>query len=104
SRGADADAVAAVDAGGVGERHVVLGGDASVEASPGQGDGEGVLRVGAAGLDALVANDALGVIADVEIIVHFHRLPHRGGATVVRRMVMAGSRGIALTFAGGRRR
>ena len=42
---ADADAVAAVDAGRVGQRDVVLGGDVRVEAATGDGDREGVLRV-----------------------------------------------------------
>src|SRR5688572_3656527 len=74
ARGADAYAVAAVDAGGVRERHVVFGGNAGVEAAPGHGDGEGVLGVHAAGFDTLVADDAFGVVADVEVVVHFHRL------------------------------
>jgi hypothetical protein len=42
-------------------------------------NGESVLGVGAAGLDALVAKNALGIIADVEIIVDLHRLMHIGG-------------------------
>src|SRR5262245_5992549 len=41
--GTDADAVAAVDAGGIRQGDVVLGGDASVKAAAGDGDGEGVL-------------------------------------------------------------
>src|SRR5581483_841173 len=78
---ADADAVAAVDAGRVGERHVELGGDVRVEATPGDGDGEGVLRVGPAGFDALVAENALGVVAHVERVVDLDGLRH-GGAVV----------------------
>src|SRR5438093_4846075 len=66
ARRADPDAVAAVDAGRVGERHGVLGRDARVEAAPGDGDGEGVLRVAAAGLDAVLAADARSVVAHVE--------------------------------------
>ena len=73
-RGTDADAVAAVDAGGVGQGRRPLGRDPGVEAAPRDGDGEGVLGVLAAGLDALVAEDALGVVADVEVVVDLHRL------------------------------
>ncbi len=73
------DAVAAVDAGRLGQRHVQLGRDVGVEAAPGDGDGEGDLRVGAAGLDALVAEHALRVVADVEVVVVLDRLRHGGG-------------------------
>ena len=75
---ADADAVAAVDAGRVGERRGELGRDARVEAAPGHRDREGVLRVGAAGLDALVAEDALRVVAHVEVVVDLDRLRDGG--------------------------
>src|SRR6267143_6003727 len=77
--GADADAVAAVNAGGVGERAARLGRDAGVETAAGDGDGEGVLSVLAAGLDALVAEDALRVVADVQVVVDLRRLGDRGG-------------------------
>ena len=71
---ADADAVAAVDAGRVGQRDRLLGRDPGVEAAPGDGDRERVLGVLAAGLDALVAEDALRVVADVEVVVDLDRL------------------------------
>src|SRR6185369_4544544 len=104
--GADADAVAAVHAGGVGQPDVVFGGDAGVEAATGDGDGEGVLSVGAAGLDALVADDALRVVADVEVVVDFHRLAHGRCAAsngLVGPVVMPGPRGVALVGLGARR-
>src|SRR5512145_513765 len=66
---ADADAVAAIDAGGVGQWHVGLGRDAGVEASTGHRDGERILGVDAARLDALVAENALAIVAQVEIVV-----------------------------------
>ena len=46
---------------------------------PGHGDGERVLPLLAAGVDALVAEDALGVVADVELVVVLDRLLHGGG-------------------------
>src|SRR6202035_5989019 len=61
SGGTDGDAVAAVDAGRGGERDVPLGRDPGLEAAAGDGDGEGVLGVEAAGLDAFVAEHALAV-------------------------------------------
>ena len=73
------DAVAAVDARRLGQRHVLLGRDVGVEAAPGDGDGEGELRVGAARLDALVAEHALRIVADVEVVVVLDRLGHGGG-------------------------
>src|SRR5205814_7314045 len=63
------DAVAAVHAGGVGEDDVVLGRDVSIEAAAGNGDRERVLMVRAAGLDALVTEDALRVVAHVQLVV-----------------------------------
>ena len=76
---AHGDAVAAVHAGGLGQRVGVLGGDAGVEAAPGHGDRERVLVLLAARLDALVAEDALGVVAHVEVVVDLGRLVHGGG-------------------------
>src|SRR5262249_61559483 len=86
---ADADAVAAVDAGRVGQRHVGLGGDARVEAAARHRDRERVLRVDAAGLDALVAEHALAVVADVEVVVDLHRLGHGLRRGTVGRLVVA---------------
>src|SRR5579884_1694338 len=70
--GADGNAVAAVDAGRLRQGHVELGRDVCVEASAGDGDGERVLVVDAARLDAAVAEDALRVVADVEVVVDLH--------------------------------
>ncbi len=77
ARRADGDAVAAVDAGRLGQRHVELGRDVRVEAAAGDGDRERVLVVDAAGLDALVTEDALRVVAHVEVVVDLHRLRDR---------------------------
>ena len=102
---ADADAVAAVDARGIGQRRGPLGGDPGVEAAPGDRDRERVLGILAAGLDALVAEDALRVVPDVELVVHLDRLGDRRGARglgAARRVVVAGL--VAVTGAGGRRR
>src|SRR5277367_6722017 len=76
--GADADAVAAVDTSRVGQGNVELGGDVGGKAAAGHRDGESILRVHAAGLHALVAENALRVIADVKIVVNFDRLGDGG--------------------------
>src|SRR5205085_7544752 len=79
--GADGHAVAAVNAGRVAQGHVEAGVDVRLEAAPGHGDGEGVLHVVPAGLDALVAQDALRIVADVQpVVIVAHRLLHRGAA------------------------
>src|SRR5690242_4367278 len=72
--GAHPDAVAAVDAGRVGQPDVELGGDAGVEPPARHRDGERVLGVLAAGLHALVAQDAARVVADVAVVVDLDRL------------------------------
>ena len=69
SRRADGDAVAAVDAGRGRQRDAALGRDVGVEAASGGGDGEGVLRIVAAGVDALVAQHALAIVPDIEVVV-----------------------------------
>ena len=100
---ADADAVAAVDARRFGQRDGLLGRDPRVEAAPGDGDREGVLGLLAAGVDALVAEDALRVIADVEVVVDLRRLGDgRGGGVAGGRVVVAGLERVA--FAGRCRR
>ena len=76
---AHGDAIPAVDARRLGQGDVVLGGDVGVEAPPGHRDGERVLPLLAAGVHALVAEDALGVVADVELVVVLHRLLDGGG-------------------------
>jgi len=59
SRGADADAVPTVNACGFGQGNIVFGGDVSRKAASGDGDRERILRIHAARLHALVAEDAL---------------------------------------------
>ena len=65
-------------------------------------DRERVLRVDAARLDALVAEDAARVVAHVQVVVDLHRLGHRLGGRPVGVVVMAGVSRVAL--AGLRRR
>ncbi len=79
ARWAHRDAVAAVDAGGVGEHGVPLGGDVGVEAATGDGDGERVLPLLAARVDALVTEDAAAVVAHVELVVDRRGLMHGRG-------------------------
>ena len=89
--GTDADAVAAIHAGGIGQRDIVFGGDVGGEAASGDGDGEGVLRIHAASFHALVAENALGVIAHVEVVIDLDRLGYGrgGGAETLRLGVVA---------------
>ena len=75
---ADGDAVAAVDARRVRQRDGELGRDARVEAAAGDRDRERVLVIRSARLDALVAEHALAVVADVEVVVDLRRLRDRG--------------------------
>ena len=90
------DAVAAVHARRVGQRVGELGRDPGVEAAAGDGDGERVLPVGAAALDALVTEDALRVVAHVELVVDLRRLVDGGGVLPVRRLVVPGAQPVAL--------
>src|SRR5207253_8811685 len=69
ARRTDRDAVAAIDARGTRQRDAHLRRDVRVESAAGDGDGEGILEVVAAGLDALVAEDAFRVVAHVEVVV-----------------------------------
>src|SRR5947209_5755908 len=66
---ADGDAVAAVHARRLGQLDIELGRDVGVEAAARDRDRERVLVVLAAGRDALVTEDALVVIAHVEVVV-----------------------------------
>src|SRR4030095_14057333 len=77
ARRTDGNAVTAVDARRLGELHRELGRDVRVETAPRDGDREGVLVVGPAGFDALVAQHALAVVAHVEIVVDLRRLRDR---------------------------
>src|SRR5579863_1649370 len=63
--GADADAVATIDAGGIRQGNVEFGGDVSGETAASHGDGKSILRVHPTGFDTLVAENALGIVADV---------------------------------------
>src|SRR4051812_49653657 len=101
TRRAYADAVAAVHAGARIERHGVLGGDPRVEATSGHRDRERVLRVGAARLDALVAQHATPVVANVQLVVDLHRLLDRLGHGRVRIVMVPGLAGVALPAGNG---
>ena len=100
--GTHRDAVAAVDAGGVGQLDREFGRDPGVEAAARDGERVGVLKVLPAGLDALVAQDALAVVPDVQLVVHLHRLRDGGAILRIGRRVMARLQAVAHT--GGRRR
>src|SRR5262249_5002146 len=93
---ANADGVAAVGGGRVGQADVELGGDAGVEPPAGHRDREGVLGVLAAGLDALVAEDAARVVPDVASVVDLHRLGDGLGGGILARVVLAGPGRVAL--------
>ena len=101
--GADGYAVAAIDTGGAWQRNGELRRNARVEPAASNGDGKGVLEVVAAGLDALVAEDALRVIAHVEVIVDFDRLRDARRGSGVVRVVVTGVRDLARAL-GFRRR
>jgi hypothetical protein len=74
ARGADADAVAAIDASRVGKGNVKFSGNVGGEAATCHCNCKGVLRVYAARFHAFVAQNALGVVADVKLVVNFYRL------------------------------
>ena len=61
----------------------MLGRDVGVEAAAGDLDREGVLPLLAARVDALVAEDALRVVAHVEVVVDLDGLRHRRGVGAV---------------------
>ena len=65
------DTVPAVHAGRVRERNVEFRRDSRVKPTAGHGNRERVLRINAAGLDALVAENAFGVVANVQFVVDF---------------------------------
>ena len=73
ARRADGDAVAAVDARRIRKRRLVLRGDPRAEPAAGDRDRERVLPLEPARLDALVAEDALRVVADVGLVVELGR-------------------------------
>src|SRR5689334_6280926 len=101
---AHADAVAAVDARRFGQRDGLLGRDAGVESAAGDRDREGVLGILAARLDALVAEDAFRVVADIEVVVDLRRLRDGGCERRLiarRRVVVPGVVGVPLAGVGG---
>src|SRR5215472_2097335 len=85
------DAVTAVDTGRIGQADVELGGDAGIKPPAGDRDRERVLGVLTAGLDALVAQDAARVVADIAVVVALHRLGDRLGHGARGRLVLAGT-------------
>src|SRR3954470_21613008 len=100
ARGTDGNAVPAVHACRVGQRNGELGGDARLEAAPRDRYRERVLVIGAARFDAFVTEDALCVVAHVQLVIDFRRLSDRRGICGIRRRVMPGDRRV--TFARGR--
>ena len=92
--GANADAVAAIDASRIGQRNVKLRGNVGREAATRHGNGKSILRVYAAGFHALVAENAFGVVADVKIVVDFYRLGDRGAGMRPKRSGCAPYRSI----------
>ena len=67
----------------------MLGRHARVEAAAGDLDHEAVLPLLAARVDALVAEDALGVVTDVEVVVDLDRLGDGCGVGAVASRVGA---------------
>src|SRR5690606_20080923 len=102
--GAHRDAVAAVDARRVGQRHGHLRRDPGIEAAPRHGNGERVLVIRATRLHAPVAEDALAVVPHVEVVVDLDRLVHVRGVVRVRRLVVPGYPAVPLAGRGRRRR
>ncbi|MNC88437.1 hypothetical protein D3C83_42510 [compost metagenome] len=80
----------------------MLGRDVGAEAAAGDRDGEGVLGVDAARLDALIAEDALAVVADVEVVVDLGRLRDGGREADIGRLVMPGRERVACAGLGRR--
>ena len=88
---ADANTVAAVDAGRIRQRRGIFGRDARFKPAPRHGDSESILRVYAAGLNALVAENTLGVVAQIQFIVPLGGLSDRGCSRTVCGGVVAGA-------------
>src|SRR5690606_3907325 len=88
--GTHPDAVPAEDAGRLRQHRVELGRDAGVEAPTRHPDRERVLGLDAARLDALVTENAAGVVTDVERIVHLDRLLHGLCGRPVRHRMVTG--------------
>ena len=95
ARGADADAVTAIDAGGFWQGNFEFSGDVRADAAPRDRDGKGVLGFDAAGLHAFVAEDALRVIPDVKFVVDFDGLRIIGGVFPEARGIRAIALGVS---------
>ena len=91
---AHGDAIPAVHARRARKRYGELRRDARIEAAPGDGDRVRVLIVDAARLDALVAQNAFPVVADVQLVIDFDRLVDRRREVGVRWFMVTGVRGI----------
>jgi hypothetical protein len=74
----------------------------SVKASPGNGDGKGVLSIHAAGLHALITEDALSIVADVKLVIDLDGLCHTGGCARLWGTMHPDSSGISLSRRGNR--
>src|SRR5688572_12619883 len=57
--------------------------------------------VRSARLDAFIAQDALAVVTDVQVVVHFGRLRDRGGVVDAGWSMMPWNERVALTGSGG---
>ena len=86
---AHGDAVAAVDAGRIGKCGIELGRYLGGEPTAGDGDGERVLVLFAAGVDTPVTEDAGRVIPHVEIVFDLDRFARRCGEALGRGRVVA---------------
>ena len=74
----------------------VFGRDAGVEAASGDRDRERVLILLAARVDALVTEDALRVVAHVQVVVDLRGRMDGGGRLAVRSLVVSGALAVAL--------
>src|SRR5262245_11052116 len=77
------DAVSAIHARGLRQRNIAFRRDVGIEAATSYSDRKSVLSVGTAGFDAFIAEDALGVVAHIEVIVDLNGLVHVFGFTAV---------------------
>src|SRR5262249_36537087 len=82
-------AVAAEDARGLRQLCCVFRGYLGVEPAARDLDREGVLPLDPAGIHALVAEDALAVVAHIQVVVDLVRLAHRGRDAAVTGVVLA---------------
>ena len=100
--GTHLDAVAAVHARRIGKLDGVLGRDAGVEPAPGDTDGPRLLPLFAAGVDALVAEDALRIVTDVQRVVDLDGLVDRLlGQRAVWCVMVSGDAVVAGVVGGG---